>query len=92
MVPGLACHVCMADARMFVHAAVQSRALRRALMCCTAAVQVGLWAQKHLPHMDVPALRAFGEVLEIDNPDLFKWLTGQAPAEESVARNPSFQV
>lgn len=55
-------------------------------------LQVGLWAQKHLPTMDVPALRAFSEVLDVDNPDLFKWLTGQAPAEGSVAENPSFQV
>lgn len=54
--------------------------------------QVGLWAQKHVPAMDMPALRAFADVLNVDNPDLFKWLTGQEQPADGVAGNPSFQV
>jgi succinate dehydrogenase flavin-adding protein (antitoxin of CptAB toxin-antitoxin module) len=42
--------------------------------------------------MSLPALQAFSEVLDVDNPDLFKWLTGQLPADAGIAQNPSFQV
>ncbi len=54
------------------------------LCCC---LQVGLWAQRHLPSMSLPALQAFSDVLDVDNPDLFKWLTGQLPADAGIAKN-----
>ena len=54
--------------------------------------QVGLWAQKHLPDMDLPALAAFSEVLGEENPGLFKWLTGQEEPSPAMAANPSFLV
>lgn len=42
--------------------------------------------------MSLPELQAFSEVLDVDNPDLFKWLTGQVPADAGIVQNPSFQV
>lgn len=53
---------------------------------------VGLWAQRHLPSMSTPQLEAFGEVLSEENPDLFKWLTGQEPPSASMADNASFMA
>lgn len=32
------------------------------------------------------------EVLDHENPDLFKWLTGQLPAPEELTQNEAFQV
>jgi succinate dehydrogenase flavin-adding protein (antitoxin of CptAB toxin-antitoxin module) len=55
-------------------------------------LMVGLWAEKELPKMPVSMLRHFSEVLDMENPDLFKWLTGQLPAPEEVASNPAYAV
>lgn len=35
---------------------------------------------------------AFQEVLEQENPDVFKWITGQVPAPSVMLDNPVFQV
>ncbi len=56
------------------------------------AVQVGLWAERNVPRMSMPQLAAFEEVLDIENPDLFKWLTGQEPAPDALRDNASFTV
>ena len=53
---------------------------------------VGLWAERNVPRMSVSELTAFEEVLDIENPDLFKWLTGQEPAPEALRDNASFMV
>ena len=53
---------------------------------------VGLWAERNVPHMSMPQLRAFEEVLDIENPDLFKWLTGQEAAPDALRDNASFMV
>lgn len=53
---------------------------------------VGLWAQRHLPSMSVPQLEAFSEVLAEENPDLFKWLTGQEQPSVAMSGNPSFMA
>ena len=53
---------------------------------------VGMWAEKNVPHMDAAKLQAMEQVLDQENPDLFKWLTGQAPASEAMQANPAFKV
>lgn len=53
---------------------------------------VGLWAERHLPRMDVGQLAAMEAVLDQENPDLFKWLTGQEEPPESMLANPAFVV
>lgn len=53
---------------------------------------VGLWAQQHLPSMTMPQLHAFSDVLTEENPDLFKWLTGQEAPTSAMASNTSFMA
>jgi len=53
---------------------------------------VGLWAERNVPAMSMPQLAAFEEVLDIENPDLFKWLTGQEPAPDALRDNDSFMA
>lgn len=38
------------------------------------------------------AVQAFAEVLQEENPDLFKWLTGQEPPSEAMRDNAAFMV
>ncbi|KAK9810807.1 hypothetical protein WJX73_009055 [Symbiochloris irregularis] len=52
---------------------------------------VGSWAEAHVPQMDPAALQHFQEVLVQENPDMFKWLTGQAPAPPEMLHNPVFK-
>ncbi len=51
---------------------------------------VGRWAEQKLPSEDDDFLRAFSEVLDEENPELFKWLTCQEQPPPRVARNASF--
>ena len=53
---------------------------------------VGMWAEQHVPSMDRAHLDAFQDVLEQENPDMFKWITGQAAAPPSMLKNPVFKV
>ena len=53
---------------------------------------VGQWAERHVPTMGRDRLDAFQQVLEQENPDMFKWITGQAPAPPHMLQNPVFQV
>lgn len=53
---------------------------------------VGMWAEKNVPKMDTAQLKAMEEVLDQENPDLFKWLTGQASASEAMLANPAYKV
>lgn len=47
-------------------------------------LMLGNWASKNLHGLEGAHLAQFGEVLELENPDLFKWLTGQAPVPPEV--------
>lgn len=51
---------------------------------------VGLWAEREIPAMSVPMLGHMSVLLDEENPDLFKWLTGQLPAPERLLSNPAF--
>lgn len=53
---------------------------------------VGLWAERHLPNMPTEQLAAMEAVLDQENPDLFKWLTGQEEPPETMKANPAFTV
>ncbi len=53
---------------------------------------VGLWAERNLPSMDDSQLAAMETVLDQENPDLFKWLTGQEEAPQTMQANPAFVV
>ena len=49
----------------------------------TLCVQ-GMWAEKELPRMAAPEIAEFEAVLDQENPDMFKWLTGQVRGRRSV--------
>jgi len=53
---------------------------------------VGTFAQHHLANMNDDQLIDFEKLLDLDNPDLFKWVSNQSPPPESVAANPVYQM
>ncbi|KAF6253390.1 Flavinator of succinate dehydrogenase-domain-containing protein [Scenedesmus sp. NREL 46B-D3] len=53
---------------------------------------VGLWAEQHIPRMDTRMLQQFSVVLEQENPDLFKWLTGQQQVPQQMQQNSAYQA
>merc|ERR1719263_618176 len=51
-------------------------------------VLMGTFTEKHIGSMDHDKMDLLEEVLEMENPDLFKWFTGQMPVpEEIIAEN-----
>ncbi|PNH04084.1 Succinate dehydrogenase assembly factor 2, mitochondrial [Tetrabaena socialis] len=51
---------------------------------------MGLWAESNIPQMGKDDLFHMSQVLDEENPDLFKWLTGQLPAPDHMTGNPVF--
>eukprot|EP00879_Flechtneria_rotunda_P003528 GHRR01003760.1.p1 GENE.GHRR01003760.1~~GHRR01003760.1.p1 ORF type:complete len:150 (+),score=32.82 GHRR01003760.1:222-671(+) len=53
---------------------------------------VGLWAEEQIPKMGTHMLKQFAQVLDQENPDLFKWLTGQQQAPQDMQQNQAYQA
>lgn len=53
---------------------------------------LGKWAEKNLEQLSPERLDDFEELLGIENPDMFKYLTGQIEPEEELRRNPVFEM
>ncbi len=53
---------------------------------------VGIWAEKQIPQLSENMLQQFEIVLDQENPDLYKWLTGQEQPPQDVAENAAYQV
>ena len=53
---------------------------------------MGQFAERRLPQMSEPELAAFSRVLDQENPDLFKWLTGQEAPSDAMQENTTFKV
>ena len=53
---------------------------------------VGIWAEKQVPHLSEDMLRQFEVVLDQENPDLYKWLTGQEQPPAAIAKNVAYQA
>uniref|UniRef100_A0A0E0MFY2 Succinate dehydrogenase assembly factor 2, mitochondrial n=1 Tax=Oryza punctata TaxID=4537 RepID=A0A0E0MFY2_ORYPU len=51
---------------------------------------LGTWVEQHIHSMDEANIRALLQVLDLENPDLWKWLTGQEQPPEAVNSNPVF--
>lgn len=51
---------------------------------------VGTWAETALVDADERFLDAFEEVLDEENPGLFKWLTAQETPPERTRTNPAY--
>mmetsp|Transcript_9961 Transcript_9961/g.18535 ORF Transcript_9961/g.18535 Transcript_9961/m.18535 type:complete len:161 (-) Transcript_9961:308-790(-) len=52
---------------------------------------IGLWAEHEIPKMSFKELDEMSNILDQENPDLFKWLTGQLPASEDMVKNSVYQ-
>ena len=53
-------------------------------------IMVGTWAETALVDADEGFLDAFEEVLDEENPELFKWLTAQETPPERTRTNPAY--
>jgi len=89
------CAMDSARARARAHRARVNRALYRAKQrgFLELDIMVGEWASREMgdPATTSEAfLDAFDEVLDAENPDLFKWLTGQAEAPREVRENEAY--
>ncbi|CAL4959099.1 unnamed protein product [Urochloa decumbens] len=51
---------------------------------------LGTWVEQHVHSMDESNIRALLQVLDLENPDLWKWLTGQEQPPEDLNSNPVF--
>ncbi|XP_024032141.1 succinate dehydrogenase assembly factor 2, mitochondrial [Morus notabilis] len=51
---------------------------------------LGKWVEENIHSMDDNGIKALSYVLNLDNPDLWKWLTGQEQPPEAVKTNPVF--
>ena len=47
-------------------------------------IMLGNWAEKNINNLDKLELEHFQALLDLENPDLFKWLTGQETVPNSV--------
>lgn len=53
---------------------------------------LGKWVEDHIRTMDKAGIKALVEVLDLENPDLWKWLTSQEQPPEAVNCNPVFSA
>ncbi|XP_057970319.1 succinate dehydrogenase assembly factor 2, mitochondrial [Malania oleifera] len=53
---------------------------------------LGKWVEEHIFSMDENGIKALVDVLDLENPDLWKWLTGQEQPPEAVNINPVFSA
>ncbi|XP_010929714.1 succinate dehydrogenase assembly factor 2, mitochondrial isoform X1 [Elaeis guineensis] len=51
---------------------------------------LGSWVEENIRSLDELHIRALMDVLDLENPDLWKWLTGQEQPPEAVNDNPVF--
>merc|ERR1712046_432068 len=47
-------------------------------------ILLGDWSSANLKDMNEPQLQEFENILDLENPDLFKWLTGQQGLPEEL--------
>ncbi|XWS60181.1 hypothetical protein CRYUN_Cryun07bG0013500 [Craigia yunnanensis] len=53
---------------------------------------LGKWVEEHIYSMDENGIKALVHVLDLENPDLWKWLTGQEQPPEAVSVNTVFSA
>ncbi|MBA0801884.1 hypothetical protein Gohar_012223 [Gossypium harknessii] len=49
---------------------------------------LGTWVEEHIYSMDENGIKALVHVLDLENPDLWRWLTGQERPPEAVSGKP----
>ncbi|XP_021829358.1 succinate dehydrogenase assembly factor 2, mitochondrial-like isoform X3 [Prunus avium] len=51
---------------------------------------LGKWVEEHIHSMDENGIKSLVDVLDLENPDLWKWLSGQEQPPEALKTNPVF--
>ncbi|XP_021731707.1 succinate dehydrogenase assembly factor 2, mitochondrial-like isoform X2 [Chenopodium quinoa] len=51
---------------------------------------LGKWVEDNIHSMDESRIKSLIEVLDLENPDLWNWLSGQEQPPESISVNPVF--
>ncbi|KAI4343538.1 hypothetical protein L6164_010875 [Bauhinia variegata] len=51
---------------------------------------LGKWVEENIHSMNENGVKALIDVLDLENPDLWKWVSGQEQPPESVSINPVF--
>ncbi|CAI9291053.1 unnamed protein product [Lactuca saligna] len=50
---------------------------------------LGSWVENHIGSLDVKGIKSLIIVLDLENPDLWKWLTGQEQPLKAIETNPA---
>lgn len=53
---------------------------------------LGTWVEENIQSLDETHIKALEEVLDLENPNLWSWLTAQEPAPEALIKNPVFSA
>lgn len=53
---------------------------------------LGKWVEDNIHSMDENGIKSLIQVLDLENPDLWQWLSGQEQPPESVSVNPVFSA
>ncbi|KAJ8553525.1 hypothetical protein K7X08_024203 [Anisodus acutangulus] len=53
---------------------------------------LGKWVEEHIQSMDENGIKSLVNVLDLENPDLWKWLTGQEQPPDAISTNPVFSA
>ncbi|CAL5361727.1 unnamed protein product [Camellia sinensis] len=53
---------------------------------------LGKWVEEHIHSMDQNGIKSLVDVLDLENPDLWKWLTSQEQPPEIITTNPVFSA
>ncbi|XP_059291655.1 succinate dehydrogenase assembly factor 2, mitochondrial [Lycium ferocissimum] len=53
---------------------------------------LGKWVEEHIQSMDENGIKSLVNVLDLENPDLWKWLTGQEQPPDAINTNPVFSA
>ncbi|XP_027771056.1 succinate dehydrogenase assembly factor 2, mitochondrial isoform X2 [Solanum pennellii] len=53
---------------------------------------LGKWVEEHIQSMDENGIKSLVHVLDLENPDLWKWLTGQEQPPDAISTNPVFSA
>ncbi|KAI3937028.1 hypothetical protein MKX01_015243 [Papaver californicum] len=53
---------------------------------------LGKWVEENISSMDESGIKSLVQVLDVENPDLWKWLTSQEQPPEAVNNNPVFSA
>ncbi|CAN4086545.1 unnamed protein product [Withania somnifera] len=53
---------------------------------------LGKWVEEHIQSMDENGIKSLVHVLDLENPDLWKWLTGQEQPPDAINANPVFSA